>query len=115
MKTSSAKAKGRNLQKLVVAKLLALYPELTEDDATSRSMGAAGEDILLSAAARKLVPLSIECKNHARYAIYKDYNQGVANAGKYEPLLIIKQNHSKPLAIVDLDYFLKLLWRDNHE
>ncbi len=71
-------------------------------------MGAGGEDILLSPAARRFLPISIECKSHARYAIYNDYEQARANAEKYEPVVIIKQNNSKPLAIVDLDYFLRL-------
>lgn len=72
-------------------------------------MGAGGEDILLSAAARKLLPISIECKSHARYAIYGDYEQARANAKSYEPIVIIKQNQDKPLAIMDLDYFLGVL------
>lgn len=109
MKTSSAKAKGRNLQKYVVSRILHWFPNLASDDVTSRSMGAGGEDLLLSAAARKVLPISIECKSHAAFAVYKDYSQAKANAGKYEPILIIKQNNSKPLAIMDLDYFLGVL------
>lgn len=113
MKTSSAKAKGRNLQKYVRDRILHYFNTLTNDDVSSRSMGAAGEDILLSQAARKLLPISIECKSHAKYAIYKDYSQASTNAGTYEPLLIIKQNNSKPLAIIDLNYFLELLHEQN--
>lgn len=109
MKTSSAKAKGRNLQKYVMGKILEYFTELRTDDVTSRSMGAGGEDLLLSPRARDLLPYSFECKNHARFAIYKDYKQAVANASKYEPILVIKQNHSDPLAIIDLDYLLDLI------
>jgi hypothetical protein len=72
-------------------------------------MGAGGTDVLLSAAARAHLPIAIECKSHARYAIYKDYAQSSANAEGLEPVLVIKQNHSKPLAVIDLEYFLGLL------
>ena len=47
-------------------------------------------------------------KNRAAIAIYKDYQQATSH-GTLEPLLVIKQNHSKPLAVVDLDYFIKLM------
>lgn len=108
MKTSSAKAKGRNLQKYVVSRILSYFPELKNDDITSRSMGAPGEDLLFSPAARGLLGISIECKSHAKYAVYKDYAQAKDNAGVNEPVLVIKQNQDKPLAIVDLDYFIYL-------
>ena len=109
MKPQSAKAKGRNLQKYVVSRILHYFPSLQTDDALSRSMGAGGEDIILSPAARKLVPISIECKSKKSYAVYKDYRQATANCGDVEPILIIKQNLDKPLAIMDLNYFLELL------
>ena len=71
-------------------------------------MGCGGEDVTLSTAARRLLPISIECKNKAAIAIYKDYAQAVANASSHEPILIVKQNRGKPLAIMDLDYYLQL-------
>ena len=108
MKPQSAKAKGRSLQNYVRDKLLALFPSLEPDDVRSCSMGANGEDIQLSPAARKLFPYSIECKSLARSAVYGLYDQAVANAGKHTPLLILKINRRKPLAILDLDDFLKL-------
>lgn len=108
MKTSSAKAKGRNLQKYVCSRILGLWPSLQAGDCSSRSMGAGGDDVLLSPAARKFLPISIECKSHARYAVYSDYKQAESNAREFEPILIIKQNNSKPLAIMDLDYYLSL-------
>lgn len=110
MKTSSAKAKGRNLQKYVVANILQKFSKLESDDVSSRSMGASGEDVLLSPTARKLLPISIECKNKAAFAVYKDYAQASSNCSGYNPVLVIKQNHSKPLAIIDLGYFLELLY-----
>lgn len=115
MKTSSAKAKGRNLQKHVVAAILRTFTTLEDGDATSRSMGANGDDILLSPRARRYLPISVECKSHAKYAVYKDYAQATENAKGYAPVLIIKQNHSKPLAIIDLEYFMELLYAKSKE
>jgi hypothetical protein len=72
-------------------------------------MGASGEDILLSPAARRVVPLSIECKSRDKIAVYGYYEQAKENAKGYEPCLFIKQNRSKPLVVVDAEYFLELL------
>jgi hypothetical protein len=106
VKTASAKAKGRNLQKKVVELILKACPSLEPDDVVSRSMGASGEDIMLSPAARSLLPLSIECKSRASYAFYKDYDQACVNAPKgAEPVLVAKANHRNPVVIIDADYF----------
>ena len=43
--------------------ILEAFPELGDGDAVSTSMGAGGEDVRMSPAARARVPLSIECKN----------------------------------------------------
>jgi hypothetical protein len=71
-------------------------------------MGAGGEDVQLSPAARELFPYTIECKNMAKIAVYNYYEQAKQH-GKGEPLVVIKQNNSKPLVIVDADYFFKEL------
>ena len=106
MKTASAKNKGRLLQQWVRDLLLKLHPALSLDDVRSTSMGAGGEDIQLSPAAREMIPFTIECKNNARIAVYKFYEQACAH-GKGEPIVVIKQNRSKPLVIVDADYFFR--------
>ena len=104
MNTQSAKAKGRRLQQWVRDKLIS--KGLKEDDVQSRSMGAGGEDIMLSSDARLMFPYSIECKNQERVSIWKAYEQAQSNCGKYQALLIIKKNDSKPLAILDAEYFI---------
>ena len=53
MKTSSAKAKGRNLQKKV-RELLIEHLNVDPEDIESRSMGAGGEDLIMAKAARNL-------------------------------------------------------------
>ena len=110
MKTQSAKAKGRRLQQAVRDGILKRFPMLEPDDVRSTSMGAGGEDVQLSPAARKVFPYQVECKNLASIAIYKHYEQASGH-NNHEPLLVVKQNRSKPLAIVDLDHFLDLLTR----
>lgn len=106
IKPSSAKAKGRRFQQWVRDLLLRIHPSLEPDDCRSTSMGAGGEDIQLSPAARKLIPYSIECKSRASYAFYKDLDQAITNAPKgTQPILVAKANHRDPVVIVDAEYF----------
>jgi|TARA_X000001382_G_scaffold44617_1_gene30154 hypothetical protein len=109
MLTSSAKAKGRRLQQWVRDLILDLFPTLEEDDVKSTSMGAGGEDIQLSPAARKLMPITVECKNKKSFAVYKDYEQSVSHSKKFEPVLVIKGDRKKPLAVVDATHYFRLL------
>ena len=100
------------LQKKVVKAVLNTFPELTSDDARSTSMGASGVDVLLSSQARRLFPYGTECKNLARIAIYGYFEQCRANVPEGDhPLLVIKQNHSEPLAVVTLEHFMELVKR----
>lgn len=108
MTTQSRKAKGRNLQKWVRDLLYSLAPKLEDGDVESRSMGASGEDILLSPAARKIFPVSIECKSNARFAVYSIYDQAVTNAGGHMPVCVIKANRRDPLVVVDAKQFFEL-------
>lgn len=106
---AARKSKGRNLQKYVRDKILEYFPDLKPDDVRSCSMGGFGEDIQLSTKAREFLPYSFECKSNAKIAVYKFYAQAVHNAKDYEPIVVIKQNHSEPLAIIDLDALLDLI------
>lgn len=72
-------------------------------------MGAGGEDVQLSPAARRLFPYSVECKNLAKIAVFNYYEQSQTNAGDYEPLVVIKQNRSRPLAVIDFEHFMELV------
>lgn len=108
MKPQSAKAKGRNLQKWVRDELLKRLPQLEPEDAKSTSSGAGGEDVQLSPAARKLFPYQIECKNLAKIAVYNYYMQ-CQKHGKHQPIVFIKQNHAKPLVVIDAEYFMDLV------
>lgn len=110
MKSQSAKAKGRKLQQAVRDQILSKFPGLEPDDVRSTSMGAGGEDVQLSPAARKLFPYSVECKSLAKIAVFNYYEQACGH-GEHEPLVVIKQNRSKPLAVVDLEHFMELVRR----
>lgn len=109
MKTSSAKDKGRRLQKYVVELLYKYFPKLNDGDIESRSMGAGGEDIMLSDKARKLIPYSFECKSLKSVAVYNYYKQAQDNSKDREPVVVIKQNNHKPLAIIDLEKFIEII------
>ncbi len=109
MKSRSAKNKGKRLQNNVRDLILEKFTQLEEDDVRSITMGDSGEDILLSPAARKLFPFSVECKNQEKLNIWSSLEQTETNAGKHTPLLIFKRNRSKTYAVLQLDDLMKML------
>jgi len=107
-KTQTAKAKGRRLQQWV-ANIIIDFLGANPEDIRSLPMGSQGEDVIMGTETRKLFPYSIECKNQEQLTtLYKWYGQATYNSKDYEPLLIIKKNNQKPLAVVDAEYFVKL-------
>lgn len=108
MKTQSAKAKGRRLQQQVRDAILTKFSILEPDDVKSTSMGAGGEDVQLSPAARKLVPFNIECKARAKIAIYEWFEQAKGH-GQLSPCLIVKADRKDPLVVISLPHFLELI------
>ena len=110
MKPSSAKAKGRRMQQELMRALLTKFPQLEPDDITSRSMGANGSDLLLSPAARKLIPYDFECKSLARFVGHSYIEQAVSNCPKNAtPVAVVKANHKKPVVIMYMDDWLSTL------
>jgi hypothetical protein len=118
MLTSSAKEKGRRLQKWVRDKLLEKFPQIDPEDLKSTSMGVNGLDIQMSRLAQSTIPYGFEMKNMARFAVYQHYEQAARNTHKaqryLEPVLVIKGNHKRPLAVVDAEHFFSLL-RDRYD
>ena len=108
MTPQSAKAKGRKLQKWFRQRLIDTL-KLHPDDVESRSMGAGGEDIMLSTKARNMFPYSVECKNQESLNVWKAFEQAEHNSGVYQPLLIIKRNRKEPLAVVEANHFMELI------
>ena len=114
MKTSSAKAKGRRLQQKFM-QLLIEKLDIDPEDIESRSMGAGGEDLIMSKAARNKFPYSIECKNQERLNIWTAWEQANGNKGLYEPLVVIKKNGIRPLVVLDAENFLNYVKEYNNE
>jgi hypothetical protein len=115
MKTSSAKAKGRQLQQWV-ANLIKSKFNLEDADVRSTSMGASGEDILFSPVAARRVGLSVECKSRDRIAVYGFYEQAKTNTpAEREAVCVVKQNRSSPLVVVDAEYFFDILSKANNQ
>ena len=109
MRPQSAKAKGRRLQQKVAADILNAFPSLTDDDVRSTSMGAAGEDVLLSSAAQQLFPYSVEAKNQERVNVWSAIAQARTNCHARTPLVVFKKNGESPMAIVPWDHFMRLV------
>eukprot|EP00965_Chrysotila_dentata_P258800 6213346-Pleurochrysis_carterae.AAC.6 len=111
MKVQSAKAKGRRLQQEVAAQLLRTFPQLHNDDVRSTAMGAPGEDIQLSHAARQLFPYSIECKNCERLNIWGAIEQARRNGTSdgVTPIVVFRKNKEPSHVVVPLDHFLEVL------
>ena len=107
MKTQSAKAKGRKLQQWM-RELLIEKLDIHPEDIESRSMGAGGEDLIMARAAREKFPMSVECKNQEKVNIWESYKQAEENSKDYEPVVVIKRNNSKPLVLVDAEYFVSM-------
>lgn len=115
MKVSSAKQKGRLLQQKVRDLILSIFPTLEPDDVRSVSMGAGGEDVQLSPAARKLFNFSVECKNTEKINVWEAFNQAIANTPKdSSPILIFKRNRSKLMVCTEFGIFLELV-KKNYE
>ena len=109
MKSRSAKNKGKRLQNKVRDLILEKFQQLEEDDVRSTTMGDSGEDVLLSPAARKLFPFSVECKNQEKLNIWSSLEQAENNSGSYTPLLIFKRNRTKTYAVIEFKRLLELL------
>ena len=109
MKPRSAKNKGKRLQNQVRDLILEKFNSLESDDVRSITMGESGEDILLSPAARKLFPFSVECKNQEKLNIWKSLEQSEINSGNHTPIVIFKRNRTKTYVALEFDKLLELL------
>ena len=109
MNVKSSKAKGRKLQNTVRDLLRKSFPSLEEDDIKSQTMGMTGEDIVLSPAARKLIPYSFECKNVERLQFWDAVEQAESNSDGRVPVVVVKKNRREPYIAVPLDSFIKMI------
>ena len=109
MKPRSAKNKGKRLQNKIRDLILEKFDSLEPDDVRSITMGDSGEDILLSPAARRLFPFSVECKNQEKLNIWSALEQAEDNSGNHTPLVVFKRNRTKTYAVLEFDKLLELL------
>ena len=110
MNVRSNKAKGRKLQNMVRDILRDSFPTLEEDDIKSQTMGMTGEDIVLSPAARKLIPYSFECKNVERLQMWQAIEQCETNKPEgTEPAIVFKKNGKQPYVAIPLTTFCDML------
>jgi len=116
MKTRTSKAKGRRLQNYVRDILRAVFiedwnklPKLEDDDIKSQTMGMTGEDIVLSPAAKKVIPYSFECKNQERLNIWAAIEQAEDNCEDRTPVVVIKRNRTDVYAVLNFNQFIKII------
>tara|TARA_R110000803_G_scaffold210821_1_gene283961 strand:+ start:393 stop:752 length:360 start_codon:yes stop_codon:yes gene_type:complete len=114
MKTRSAKNKGVRLQNWIRDKLYEVFPEIPDEHIKPAIMGETGEDVRLTPEARAIIPIKIEAKNVEKLSVWAAYDQAVSHPASATPVLIMKKNNRKPLAVVDAEYLFKLL-RDQYE
>ena len=108
MTRRTAQATGRGLEKLLVDKLRDATG-LDEDHIKAVAASISGEDIHLSKVARATLGASFECKARAKISVYEWFEQCTRNAGEHTPVLVVKGDRKKPLAILDLDTLIQLL------
>jgi len=80
-------------------------------------MGQQGEDIQLSAAARKVFNFAIECKNIAAFVGYTYYEQATTHRQNDDsiPIAVVKGNRKSPLVVISLEDFFKLLKENGNQ
>lgn len=105
MKPQSCKAKGRELQKKVVRHILTAFSHtLREGDVRSTSMGAGGEDVLLSPLAAFWFPFSVECKKVERLNLWQAVRQSSHHCTRKTPLIVFSRNYDRLYACLPASY-----------
>lgn len=108
----SAKAKGRKFQQQVRDQLLADFAELLgPDDIRSTSMGASGDDLLLSPLARLALPYNFELKKQQTPSLWAAFDQASRRSTEV-PVAVFSCNHMKlsdAAVAVPQDHFRALL------
>jgi len=100
------KEKGKAFEREIVASILAAFPQLSPHDVLARSMGDPGVDVVLSEAARKVLPLAIECKRVGRVEDL-DLAGAMDQAEAYRsvnqtPCVVYRENHHQAYAALYL-------------
>lgn len=114
IQTSSAKAKGRNLQYWVCERIANIFNvkfKQKNDDSLiqSRPMGQSGEDIILRGELRKQFPYSIECKCCENLSLASWIRQAKSNASEDRNWLLVvkKKTIGETIVIMTWETFEK--------
>ena len=108
--TRAAKQKGRLGQNEIRDKILEVFPELEPDDVKSTTMGDGGEDIQLSPAARRKMPITIEVKRRkSGMKMQYDWIEQAKRHGKGEPVLFFRADRKDWITMVSLEHYMELL------
>jgi hypothetical protein len=106
------KNKGKAFEREIVATILEAFPELSQNDVLARSMGDPGQDIIMSEAARAVLPLAMELKRVNKLEnldVKKAFKQAMANCQIGQtPAVIYREDRHESQAIVQLSTLLKL-------
>ena len=112
----SCKSKGRRLQQWAAIELKKAFPHLQGNDVRSLSMGASGDDLILSPLALQVLPYNFEMKNVEQFQLWatlqqvmKRYREAQAVGELTLPCIVVKRNHVQPVAIVPVGHYLNLL------
>jgi len=106
----AGKAKGRTGQQEVRDKLLETFPEFEPDDIKSTTMGDSGEDIQLSPAARKAMPITIEVKRRkSGFKTAYGYIDQASNHAKGEPVVFYRSDRQPWIVMIGIDHYMELL------
>jgi len=112
------KDKGKGYEREIVASILAAFPQLSPNDVLARSMGEPGADVILSEAARQVLPLAIECKRVGRAEnldilgalLQAQHN---AQAGMVPVVVYREDRHPSIAALWLSDLIMVLMGREN--
>lgn len=109
--TATRKAKGREGQKEVMQILLQSAPELEPLDIRSTSMGASGEDLLLSPKARLIYPISPEVKRRkSGFKFFYDAIEQTDRPGnRYAPVVFYRQDRKYWMVTQRLEDWLRMI------
>lgn len=109
-KPQTAKSKGRRLQQRIVQMIEDTFTGYLQwGDVRSLSMGASGEDILLSPHAATLLGVSIEAKNVEKISLAGAYRQSCARrtqARGREPVVVFSRNREAVYIAISNDHTL---------
>lgn len=116
--TKRAKQKGRLGQQEIRDRLLETFPEFEPDDIKSTVMGDSGEDIQLSPAARKKIPLSIEVKRRkAELKTVYGFIEQASRHTPHEPVVFFRSDRKPWVVMIGIDHYMELLrsWKSGNK